>query len=203
MPRTRLISLTASTAVVALLVVAAVYALSAGSDNHVSLEGIDMDDLDLGGGELLVAQGDPILTADQAVAIVRNVKHVESGDDAPDAEVRETRLVRFVNDTKDPPTDTLAWAVNLTPETVPAVTPCRGICIRPGGPVNPNPTPTPEPTPLNCGRHTVYDVILIDARTGEWLYEAKSTELGEPAPSETCPPTPVRSLPLATPSSAP
>lgn len=75
MPRTELASLIATTAVVTVLIVSAVYTLSAGSDNHVSLEGIDPSGFDLGGAKLLVPRGDPILTADQAVAIVLNAKH--------------------------------------------------------------------------------------------------------------------------------
>lgn len=118
-------------------------------------------------------------------------------------EVRETRLVRFFDYTKEPPIDALAWAVNLTPESVPAVTPCRGICIKLGRPANPNPTPTPSPTPLNCGHKTFYDVVFIDALNGEWIREAKKTGLLEPAPGETCPPTPMWTLPPATPSPSP
>lgn len=186
-PGTRLtLLILAVVATAAGIAVAAVLTLSARGGDEVSLEGITITEIDLGGAKLLVPNGDPVLSADQAEAIVLGRWRTRFGDDLTAPEARETRLLRFVNETLDPPIDALAWAVNLAPGTVPAVTPCPGFCIGPLGWVEP--TPTPVPTPLNCGPGTVYDIVFIDARTGEWLYEANSTELVVPEPGATCPP---------------
>lgn len=188
MPTTRLTLAAIIGAITTGVAVAAILALSARGGDEVSLEGVTISELDLVGAKLLVPNGEPVLSAGQAEDIVLETKRARAGSPGPELAVREVRLVRFVNETSAPPVDALAWVVNLRPETVPAVTPCPGFCVRFGGPWNPDPTPTPEPTPLNCGPRTVYDVVFIDARTGEWLYEAKSTELVVPEPGATCPP---------------
>lgn len=189
MPATRLLLLIATVVIATGIAVAAVLALSARGGDEVSLEGITISELDLGGAKLLVPTGDPVLSAEQAEFIVLSKRLPRFGSDSDPIDVRETRLVRFVNETSAPPIDALAWAVNLDPETVPAVTPSGDIGPLCCPPIGGSPTPTPQPTPLNCGLRTVYDVVFIDARTGEWLHEAKSTELIVPEPGETCPPS--------------
>lgn len=199
MPRSKLVAILAAT--LALIAVTALYAYSIRGDDEVSLKGIDMGELDLGGGKLLDPPNDsPVIASEQAVAIVLNANRAHGRQRTRDLAVQETKLARFVNDAAEPPIDTLAWAVSLNAGTVPAVTPaaadpCFGCFML-------DPTPTPEPTPLNCGPRTVYDVVIIDARAGEWLYETKSTELVEPAAGETCPPTPTPNVasPAAPPS---
>jgi hypothetical protein len=92
----------------------------------------------------------------------------------PEAEVLETVLVRLVNDSQEPPLNKLAWAVNFDPATVEA--------IPPSGPAG-------APRPRFCDLLPEYDVVFIDAQTGELIFELTYTAaLPDSDPAATCPP---------------
>jgi len=154
-----------------------------GGAHEIELQGVDPDAL-AGFGRLLKPdERSPSLPADSAVAAASANKE--------GARVLETVLVRLVNDSSKPPLDTLAWAVNFDPATVPAA-PLFG--------------PPGAPVPRLCDLHPEYDVVFIDARTGDLIFELTHTAtLPADDPSATCPPkdypapTPVPGQPTAVP----
>jgi hypothetical protein len=122
--------------------------LSGGSSQatQVTLDGVPAENLAAAGVKLLETDEKPAVNANGAEETAK--LHVPPTGSPV---VKETLLVRFVNDGADPPLDLLAWAVNFDPKTVSAVPP-----LGPGqyGPF--------------CG-HPAYHVVFIDAKTGEFL----------------------------------
>ena len=180
MQRTRPVALAAAFALL-VGVAAAVYALSVRGDSSVSLRGVSESQLDSHGVSLTPPDGDPVISREQAEAIVLNRRHGTG--------IRDTMLVTVVMDT-DSRVTTLAWAVTIDPETVKR-TP-HVIRIGPIGPGERDRAPTPSPTPLNCGLRTNYAAVFVDALTAEWLLDIEETELVHPSPGETCPATPTQ-----------
>ena len=155
-----------------------------GGAHEIDLKGVDADAL-AGFGRLLKPDGrSPSLSADSAVDAASANK--------PGAKVLETILVRLVNDSRRPPLDSLAWAVSFDPTTVEAA-PLFG--------------PPGAPQPRLCDLHPEYDVVFIDAQTGELIFELTYTgALPADDPAATCPakttypsPTAVPGQPTAVP----
>lgn len=118
-----------------------------GSQSQVALDGIPSENLAAAGVRLLEPEDQPKIDATRAEGTAK--LNVPPSATAP--KVKETSLVRFVNDQIHPPVDRLVWAVNFDPETISAVPP-----LGPG-----------QYDPF-CG-HPAYHVVFIDATTGELL----------------------------------
>ena len=148
-----------------------------GGAHEIELQGVDGDAL--AGFARLLKPDDrsPSLSTDSAVAA--------AGANKQGAEVLETVLVRLVNDSQKPPLDKLAWAVNFDPTTIEAA-PAIG--------------PIGAKHPLVCDVHPEYDVVFIDAQTGELIFELQYTA-GPPGddPSATCPAKTIYPSPTAVP----
>lgn len=147
-----------------------------GGVHDVELEGIPQEEFRALGARLLEPDGEPTLSGDQAVAAA--LQNKLEGD------VRETRLVRLVNDSARPKIDTLAWAVNFDPATVLRI-PRLG-----GGPLNQNDESDPSTSSSACGTYLKYDVAFIDANTGEWLLSVQQSGSLEPEQDGSCPTVP-------------
>ena len=154
-----------------------------GGTHEIELQGVDGDAL-AGFGRLLIPDDrSPSLSANTAVAVAAANK--------PGAVVLETVLVRLVNDSRKPPLDSLAWAVNFDPATVEAA-PLIG--------------PIGAKLPRVCDLHPEYDVVFIGAQTGELIFELTHTAtIPDDDPGATCPaktypsPTAVPGQPTAVP----
>jgi hypothetical protein len=118
-----------------------------GSQSQVTLDGVPAENLAAAGVRLLQPEAKPEIDAARAEETAK--LNVPPSTTLP--QVKETVLVRFVNDLVQPHVDRLVWAVNFDPATISAVPP-----LGPGqyGPF--------------CG-HPAYHVAFIDAITGELL----------------------------------
>jgi hypothetical protein len=134
--------------------------------HEVELQGVNGDDL-AGWARMLKPDGrSAIVSADAAVA--------KASANKPGAEALETVPVRVFNDSRRPPLDELAWAVNFDPATV--------IAAPPIGPIG-------SDFPRRCDIHPEYDVVFIDALTGDLIFELQYVAtLPEDDPTATCPP---------------
>jgi hypothetical protein len=139
-----------------------------GGAHEVALQGVDEAEL-AGWGRLLEPDGrDASVSAPAAVAAASSNK--------ASARVLETVLVRLVNESAKPRLDRLAWAVNFDPESVDAAP-----LIGPAG----------ADLPRTCGSHPEYDVVFIDAQTGDLMFEIQhALTLPDGDPAATCPPEP-------------
>ncbi|HSP55700.1 MAG TPA: hypothetical protein VLS25_08930 [Dehalococcoidia bacterium] len=154
-----------------------------GGTHEIDLQGVDGDEL-AGWGKVLEPDiRSPAISAAAAIAT--------SSTNKPGAKPLETVLVRLVNDSRQPPLDAIAWAVNFDPKTV-EVAPI-------GGPIG-------YEHPRVCGQHPQYDVVFIDAQTGELIFELQNSGPPGNDPSATCPaettypsPTAVPGQPTAVP----
>lgn len=162
--------------VIAASAVIGVTLATGGGVHEVDLEGVPAGEFRALGARLLEPDGEPVISDGQAVSVALQNKF--RGD------VRETRLVRLVNDSARPRVDTLAWAVNFDPATVSRI---PGL----GEPLYQEKQPKPSASPANCGVFLMYDVTFVDAMTGEWLFEVQQSGSGEPNEDGTCPATPV------------
>ena len=178
MPPRRLVVLSAA-AVVA--VAAALFALSGDDGDTFSLEGVPGSELTAHGIELFVPNGDPVITAAQAIDIAMR--------DRVSDNIREPALVRLVTTTR-PEINTLAWSIVFDTDVD------RGFISGPG---NRNPTSTPSPTPANCGPPQPYVVAFVNAATADNVLEFESERRSDLAPGETCPPTPIPLTPTLAP----
>ena len=154
--------------VLALAILVAISALvltlttGSGAPTHIALDGIPERDLSEFGVQLL--QPDRAPTID-AVAAELTAK---TGQPRADATVKETVLVRVVNDRADPPMDKLAWAVSLEPASINAIPP-----LGPG-------------QYRFCG-HPLYSVVFIDAESGEFLFGTQRSTLNDSESPADCP----------------
>ncbi len=135
-----------------------------GGTHEIDLKGVDGDELAGWGRVLKPDNRVPSITSTAAVAI--------SSANKPGAKPLETQLVQLVNDSRKPPLDSLAWAVNLDPATVQAA-PILG--------------PPGSSHPRVCGDHPQYDVVFVDAQTGELIFELQHTGPPGNNPFATCP----------------
>jgi hypothetical protein len=144
-----------------------------GGANEIELQGIDENDL-AGWGRLLRPDGrPPKVSPEAAFATASRGKPNRPGAEEPEA--LEIVLVRLVNESREPPLDALAWAVNFDPATVEADPPI--------GPVG------AQLPPWCGGVHPEYDVVFVDAQTGELIFEIQyNATLPDDDPSATCPP---------------
>lgn len=141
-----------------------------GGAHEIELQRVDPDALAGFGRLLKPADRSPSLSAEAAVAAATFANK-------PDAKVLEAVLVRLVNDSRKPPLDKLAWAVNFDPTSIQSA-PLYG----------------PPGVPRVCDSHPEYDVVFIDAQTGELIFELTHTAtIPEDDPAATCPPQPVSS----------
>lgn len=180
MSRLRLATVAALTVgLAAALVSALVITLSAsGGTQEIELDGVGSDALDSWGVRLLSPNGKPDITALAAEQIADQRK--------PGADVKEVVLVRVVNERLAPVIDRLAWAVNFDPASI--------LPIPDLGPGGPNP---PEWNP--CDEAVAFDVLLIDASSGEFIFEMQqSADAGD----QPCPTTPLVDINI-TPSPSP
>jgi hypothetical protein len=116
-----------------------------GSPIQVTLDGVPSENLSGAGVRLLQPDEQPEIDVASAEAAAK--AHAPGQG----AMVKETVLVRYVNERIKPPADRLAWAVNFDPATIWAVPP-----LGPG-----------QYAPF-CG-HPLYHVVFVDARTGDFI----------------------------------
>ena len=143
---------------------ALVFTLTPGSraPTQIALDGIPERDLSEFGVQLL--QPDRAPTIDAVAAELTAKTGLPDG--APT--VKETVLVRVVNDRADPPMDTVAWAVTFDSLTINAVPPLGS------GQYN------------FCG-HPLYSVVFIDAGSGEFLLGTQRSTLNGSESQADCP----------------
>ncbi len=123
-----------------------------GGSAGISLQGVSAGDL----ADFRIALKEPPAVWAPAVGADAAAQTAVSNTPWPGAKVRETVLVRLVEPSSEPPRDTLAWAVNFDPQTVPY--------DGGGGGYLPGVTPPVTPAP-----QTLFAVAFVDATSGKWL----------------------------------
>lgn len=164
--RTRLAVVVIVLAIVVAGALLATLASGSGAPSHPALDGVSDQDLADYGIQLMETDDQPLIDAKTAE------EQAKAGVPDANPQVRQTALVRVINDRTDPPIDALAWAVNFDPATIQAIPP-----LGPG-------------QYRFCGAHPLYSVVFIDADSGGLLFGAQRSMLDESESSDACPTTP-------------
>jgi hypothetical protein len=159
-------------AAVAVLSIVLLTATAKGGETHLELAGVSSKELkDSRGIDLFVPAEDSAPQISKERAETTGAESQVSSSDSS-VKAREVVLARLVNNEVKPPIDRLVWVVNLDPSTV-------KIEQIGGGPIQGTAIATPD-SPLVLQ----YSLAIIDAKTGELLYNiSTATQDGPPPPT--------------------